>query len=843
MEGLVSYRVSGILDATFGDRLERGIEWLMIALLSVMPFAFGAVERWSEEVVLVLVALISLCFLAKVTLVRDSRLTWTWAYVPLLIFLLIVAAQLVPWPVSWLRLVSPNTVSRKTELLSDLLYSDQVLSWMTISFYPYATVHGLRLIFAVAVVFVVVLNVYHRMDQVEQLLAAIVVIGGGVALLSLTQHLFGNGKIYWLVTSPHGEAHSGPFVNHSHYAQFMNLSIGAALALLFVKIHQGFLSGTVTLQNAADYLASRQARLIWGLVAMLIVGLGTVFLSLSRGGVISMLVAATFTTLVLSTTKALRGAGWIIALLALGAFVCVLYLGFDAVYDRLGTLSDLEQAQGGRWQMLADVAVAWTRFPLLGTGLGTHEVVYPEFDRSTIPAVASHAENEYAQAAEETGVLGLLCLVVFGVLVGVHYVRAVKARNMAASWAAFGLGFGLLAILMHSLSDFGQHIPANAMLSVIFCALLVRLSFIARAETEAEWEVSGFPRRLRRLGPGLLVVWCLLWGVMLMEADRARAAEAQWTTALDAEQTLMANQWQGSDAQYVVLLRHAAKAADGQPDNIKYQHWLNMYRWYSVSRTADPDTGDLVLNPETLTFVERIAEQLSRARRICPTFGTTWCVLGQLERFILNRPEDGKRHIEEGVKLAPCDATARFVAGRLALEEGKDEVAQEHLGRAVDLDWRLYREVASLLIERFDRPAMALAMAGDEVGRLNVIANLLDTTRQNSASVAQVRAKLVTLLEEKCRQPGVSAWTLAWLAGIYWREGRMAQAETHYRQALAKEYSQIDWRFDLARVLSETGALREALQEAEICQRLQPGQERIGNFIESLSTKLLSASE
>ena len=60
---------------------------------------------------------------------------------------------------------------------------------------------------------------------------------------------------------------------------------------------------------------------------MIVIGIGSVFLSFSRGGVISMLVAATFTTLVLSTTKALRGVGWIMALLALGAFVCVLYLG------------------------------------------------------------------------------------------------------------------------------------------------------------------------------------------------------------------------------------------------------------------------------------------------------------------------------------------------------------------------------------------------------------------------------------------------------------------------------------------------------------------------------------
>ena len=62
--------------------------------------------------------------------------------------------------------------------------------------------------------------------------------------------------------------------------------------------------------------------------------------------------------------------------MALGAFICVLYIGFDAVYDRLASLRELH-AYKGRWQILKDLSVSFRRFPVLGTGLGTHEVVYP----------------------------------------------------------------------------------------------------------------------------------------------------------------------------------------------------------------------------------------------------------------------------------------------------------------------------------------------------------------------------------------------------------------------------------------------------------------------------------
>ena len=137
---------------------------------------------------------------------------------------------------------------------------------------------------------------------------------------------------------------------------------------------------------------------------------------MTRGGMVSMLVAAGFTTLVLSSRRSLRGRGWVIVLMALGAFICILYVGFDAVYDRLATLQQFNQYED-RLQIIKDIAVEWTKFPVLGTGLGTHEVVYPMFDRSTIPALAAYAENEYAQAAEETGLISLAALSLFGILV------------------------------------------------------------------------------------------------------------------------------------------------------------------------------------------------------------------------------------------------------------------------------------------------------------------------------------------------------------------------------------------------------------------------------------------
>ncbi len=498
-------QVYGFAGRPVAERFDRVIEILLIVLLAFGPVAFGVVHAWSELVVVLLAAAISLAFLTKLVFTPGASLVWSWVYIPVGAFLLIVVLQLTPLPSSVVRAISPNTVATKMELLADLPDSDQLLSSTTLSFYPNATRHDLRLVLAVAAVLVVVINVYRQPRRIKRLLTAIAAIGGTIALLALAQTVVGNGRIYWFVPT-YDKANSGTFINHSHYGQFMNLSMGAVLGLLLVTLHDAFDGGRATPATVAEYLSSPEGRMAKGLIAILVLGAVTVFLSLTRGGMISMLIAAAFTTLMLSWRHSLKGSGWIMVLLALGAFICILYIGFDQVYDRLATLRDLHGAQSGRWQIVRDIALAWTKFPVLGVGLGTHAVVYPMFDRSTMAELAMHAENEYAQTAEETGLAGLLALGCLAVMVWTRYGRNIGRTATPIRLASYGLGFGLLAILIHSLSDFGQHLPANAMLSAVYCGLLIAMGHMDRPED----------RRFENLPTGM--VGGAAWIVVLLGA-------------------------------------------------------------------------------------------------------------------------------------------------------------------------------------------------------------------------------------------------------------------------------------------------------------------------------------
>lgn len=829
----MSQRAADIIEVDASEkRFDTTIEWLMIALLAFMPLAFGAVEAWSELVVVALTGAMAACLALKLLWRRHVRLVWTWAYVPIGLFLLLVVLQLVPLPAKLVAAVSPNTAATKTKLLGDLPNAAVELKSMTLSFYPLATKHDLRLLLATVVVFVVVLNVYRRPDQIKRLLGAIALIGGGIALLALAQDLFGNGRIYWIVPTASNKANSGTFICHSHYGQFMNLSIGAALGLLLLKLHESFRHGPITLPAVVERLSQPKLRVVWCLAGMTILGVTTIFVSLTRGGAISLLIAGGFTALVLASRRAMKGRGWIMMVLALGAFICVLYIGFDAVYDRLATLRD-RQAYQGRWQIVEDLSVSFTRFPVVGTGLGTHEVVYPMFDRSTSPSLAGHAENEYAQIAEETGIIGLALLLVFLGIVWHRYAHNARHLRFPVRSAAFGLGFGLLAIQIHSFSDFGQHLLANSCLTAVSCGLLIGLARMGHLRTKQPrwWAALGGLRPLRvagMLGVGAVSAWALVG------ANNARSAEAHWKKALALEGQLRQNDWSGTNRDYADLISHAAAAADCEPGNVKYRHWLNVYRWRSISRVTDPETGEVVVTPRTVEFTRRIVDELHQARALCPTFGATYCVVGQLERFVLNQPAGADR-IRTGYALAPCDPTATYVAGLMDVHEGEFDASLAKFRRSLALGGGPMREVIDLYIRQANRPDLAVAIAGDNPSWLLHVANTLHKNGDHQELAAKARANAVAIQKARCEEPDAPASVLASVANIFVQEEDYPAAIKCYRRALALDYGQVSWRLALAHTLAKTGRIPEAMHEARICLRLRPQMTAARKLIGDLS--------
>src|SRR4029077_17973335 len=109
---------------------------------------------------------------------------------------------------------------------------------------------------------------------------------------------------------------------------------------------------------------------------------------------------------------------------------------------------------------------------LLGWGLGTFSIVYPEFRSFYTTFFVNHAHNDYLELLVETGFAGFSIAVWFLVLM------FRQAAGKLTNWTETASGaitvaalLGCVGILVHSFLDFNLQIPANATLFYVLCAI------------------------------------------------------------------------------------------------------------------------------------------------------------------------------------------------------------------------------------------------------------------------------------------------------------------------------------------------------------------------------------
>ncbi len=815
---------------------ERTILYLLSGLVIFSPLALGVVEAWSELVVEAGAGVLLFLVLLSGLIREECRLRWSWAYVPFGLLLVVALLQAVPLPRSIVQLLSPEAAGLREKLLGETEGA------VPLSLYPYGTLKMVRVGLAAFAVFVVAVNVLRCRRFLERFLKVVVVTAGLLSLLAIAQILSGTDKIYWVIPTGHDVAQGGTFVNRNNFCIFVNLSLGAGICLLLLSLERRGkprYPGRSPARELWEFLSGPRGSATRWLMAACVVMAASVVLSLSRGGAMSLLAGGIVTALIMAGRKSRERRVWLLCFLGLCAFTVVLYAGFDAVYDRLATLQDKE-AYRNRWQIVSDILEAFPRFALLGTGLGTHEVVYPLFDRGPWPAIAEYAENEYAQLAEEMGIVGLGLAALFLATLSVSYLRSLGGSRFQRN-LAYGVGFSLVAVAIHSFGDFGLHLPANNLLAACLFGALVGTAQQVRPRSGVLNETLLSPGALvgRKIqGVVLLLLVAGLWLWILWQGAGAALAESAWRDALQVERRLSEQGWEGTNDQYAALISRAQKAADLQPGNVKYRYWLAVYRWRAISRVRDSQTGALILTPRHLEFVKRIVGELKGLRSICPTYGPAYCVAGQLEKFVLDLDE-GRKLIREGYKLARNNPTACFVAGLVDLTDGRKSEARKKFERALILDPGLFNEILQLLVNRFKEPQLAVELAGGDVARLLRVTRLLERAAPEDRLTSETAARTVAALRKVCEGRTASAYLLATLADFCRRSGDLDEAITYYRRALDRQHGQVGWRLSLARCLAAKGLYEEAIYEARLCLRHRPQFKAAENCIAKWSVAIL----
>lgn len=401
----------------------------------------GAVEDWARAVLEIGAALLFLAWAVRAYLAQEHQLVLSPLLFPVVALLLLALGQ-------WLLHHTASSYDTRMEI--QLLVADILLLFLAA-------------------------QSFRTIEDWRGFVWFVMSFGFLVAIFGILQHLTFNGKLYWFREMHFGGIPFGPYVNRNHFAGFMELVIPISLAPLVL--------GKVRRQR-------------WFLVSLFaVVPIGALFLSASRGGIISFAVQVGFLVLWLIVRRTagrnLLSGGAILLL----AFLMVSWLGVQQLVERFSTLQSLEVTGGKRASMRADTWRIFLDHPWTGTGLGTLQIVFPAYETLYDGKIVNHTHNDYLEGLAETGMVGGLCCLWFlGVLFFDSLRRLSQPNGAFASTLQLSAFVACLGFLTHGLADFNLHIPANALLFF----LLANLATSEIRASTPQIPKSGIPRRRHR---------------------------------------------------------------------------------------------------------------------------------------------------------------------------------------------------------------------------------------------------------------------------------------------------------------------------------------------------------
>ncbi len=273
-----------------------------------------------------------------------------------------------------------------------------------------------------------------------------------VSVFGILQHLTFNGKLYWVRELTYGGIPFGPYVNRNHFAGLMELLIPLALVPLVL--------GKVRRERLA----------VVALFAVMPVA--ALFLSASRGGIVSFSVQFAFLVYLLLRRRGLGKHLLAGSAVLLAALMIVTWLGVGRILQRFSSLHTQEVTAGKRATMRAGAWHIFLDHPLVGTGLGTFRIAYPPYETLYDAKVVDHAHNDYLEALAETGVLGGLCCAWFLGVLFLKSLSQIRRRDFSFPGALQLSGAVACAgFLVHALVDFNFHIPSNLWLFLLMAHL------------------------------------------------------------------------------------------------------------------------------------------------------------------------------------------------------------------------------------------------------------------------------------------------------------------------------------------------------------------------------------
>jgi len=398
------------------QRLERGLRIsLFVALCTILmfgPLALGIVEDWSIALFEAAAAAVLLIWMTWHLAAAEIEVRWSPLFAPMIVFFGLVLVQ-----IGFHRSV--------------YLYDSLSELWLTIAYGILAFI-GVQLASADG-------------DFVVRFGKTMAAFGAVYAVYAVLQGFTSEGTIYWRIKPRAGNVY-GSYVNHNHYAGFIELLFPFALVLALDGSVRG--AKRVLLVFAATLMAA------------------SVFLCQSRGGMIAVTVETAFLAVFWMRRFSPRKSAAVFVLFCL---VTASFLAWIApqVGSRITDIHD-----PARWLIHRDSFRMFAAHPFLGSGLGTFATAFPHYRLFYDGFFINNAHDDYLELLLETGLAGFAAGVWFLVMLYREGLRNLQpAKPSPASLICTAALAGCTGMLAHSFMDFNLHVPANAALFYVLCAI------------------------------------------------------------------------------------------------------------------------------------------------------------------------------------------------------------------------------------------------------------------------------------------------------------------------------------------------------------------------------------
>lgn len=467
-------------------RLSRLIAAGLLFAVVFTALAHGAVEPWSllffELIVL------TLMFLWAAKIVIDKQ------------FIITVPAVALP-------MVALAAIG----LAQSVAFTDGAGIRRSLSMDVEATRSTVTALLFLLVTFLIAANFFASRRRLSVLSGFLVVFGLALAVFALVQNFTWNGKFYWLRPNTASASPFGPFVNHNHFAGYMELLIPIPVALMITRAVRG------------------ETRVLYGFIAA-VMGVAAIA-SLSRGGMISLaaqMLFLAFMSIWLPRSRRhshrarssshdarqsrIGFSGWLKASVPQAVAVLIVVAGMvwgiiwiggtDSVINRVtqrqraNTNQQVEtfvESRGWVWQ---DTLAMIRANPVLGVGLGAYDTAFSIYSERDGSIRVPQAHNDYLQIVADCGIAGGLIALWFLVVIFRNISRGIRARDPMYAGLALGGGTAISGLLVHSLFDFNLQLPSNALLFLFMTAVVSHISSAA-AITEDERELERRPEEAR----------------------------------------------------------------------------------------------------------------------------------------------------------------------------------------------------------------------------------------------------------------------------------------------------------------------------------------------------------